>query len=147
MDGVGNFKTLQQSPARAEAHEEAMSDMKRILIVDDEEDVRMFLRDFLSERDFHVDTAASGEEALERFDSPSTKPDITLLDIMMPGMDGLECLEKIKKNFPKTTVIMITALKDENRIAHAQKLGAQDYIIKPFSLSYLEAELEKLLKN
>ncbi len=117
--------------------------MKKILIVDDEEDVRLFLRDFLSDRDFQVETAGSGEEALEKF--PKYLPDVTLLDVMMPGIDGLECLEQIKKKYPKNTVIMITALKDEARMAKAKKLGAHDYIVKPFSLSYLEVELTKLL--
>lgn len=116
---------------------------KRILIVDDEEDVRMFLHDFLSDRDFIVDTAANGEEAIEKFSQ--AVPDVTLLDIMMPGMDGLQCLEQIKKKFPKSTVIMITALKDESRMVKAKKLGAHDYIVKPFSLNYLETELSKLL--
>ena len=119
--------------------------IKKILIVDDEEDVRMFLRDFLNDRDFEVDTAGSGEEALEKF--PSFLPDITLLDIMMPGMDGLQCLEEIKNKFPKSVVIMITALKDEVRMAKAKKLGAHDYVVKPFSLNYLEIELDKLLKQ
>src|SRR5690242_13745547 len=105
---------------------------KKILIVDDEEDVRMFLRDFLSDRDFEVETAGCAEEALEKY--PGYKPDITLLDIMMPGMDGLQCLEEIRKISPKGTVIMITALKDEARMARAKKLGAHDYIVKPFSL-------------
>lgn len=116
---------------------------KKVLIVDDEEDVRLFLRDFLSDRDFTVETAANGEEALEKF--VKDFPDVTLLDIMMPGMDGLECLEQIKKKSPKSTVIMITALKDESRMVKAKKLGAHDYIVKPFSLNYLETELTKLL--
>lgn len=113
------------------------------MIVDDEEDVRLFLRDFLSDRDFDVQTAGSGEEALEKFSSFDA--DIILLDIMMPGMDGLKCLEEIKKITPKTVVIMITALKDEARMATAKKLGAHDYVVKPFSLNYLETELEKIL--
>lgn len=117
--------------------------MKKVLIVDDEEDVRLFLRDFLSDREFIVETAGNGEEGLEKFSK--INPDITLLDIMMPGMDGLECLEQIKKKSPKSTVIMITALKDESRMVKAKKLGAHDYIVKPFSLNYLEAELAKLL--
>ncbi len=118
---------------------------KKILVVDDEDDVRLFLQDFLSERDLVVDTAASGEEALEKV--ALKKPDIVLLDIMMPGIDGLQCLEEIKKKHPEILVIMITALKDEIRIAKAKKMGALNYIVKPFSLNYLEAELGKLLKD
>ncbi len=107
--------------------------------------MRLFLRDFLSDRDFDVETACSGEEALQKF--PDCKPEIMLLDIMMPGMDGLQCLEEVKKISPSTTVIMITALKDEARMSKAKKLGAHDYIVKPFSLSYLETEIDKILNR
>ena len=117
---------------------------KKILIVDDEDDVRLFLADFISERDFGVETAADGEEAVEKV--KKTKYDVILLDIMMPGMDGMACLEKIKKLSPSTVVIMITALKDETRMAAAKKLGAAQYIVKPFSLNYLETELLKFLE-
>lgn len=120
-----------------------MAQSKKILVVDDEDDVRLFLQDFLSERDLEVFAAATGEEALEIIDR--VKPDIVLLDLMMPGMDGLQCLEAIKKGHPQTNIIMITALNDEVRVAKAKKLGAHNYILKPFSLGYLETELMKLI--
>ena len=119
--------------------------IKKILIVDDEEDVRLFVADFFGERDFNVETAGSGEDALEKIEK--SVPDLVLLDIMMPGIDGLECLEKIKKKYPNVTVIMITALKDETRMEKAKRLGALDYIVKPFSLSYLETTVDKLIKS
>ena len=118
---------------------------RKILIVDDEEDVRLFLGDFLGDRDFRVEMAESGEEALEKI--AKVQPDLVLLDVMMPGMDGIQCLEQIKQKYAKVHVIMITALKDETRMAKAKKLGARDYIVKPFSLSYLESELGKFLKE
>ncbi len=118
---------------------------KKILIVDDEEDVRLFVADFLGEREFQVTTAESAEDALEKFKKSTY--DIVLLDVMMPGMDGIQCLELIKKDYPKTAVIMITALKDEVRMAKAKKLGAVQYIIKPFSLTYLETELMNIIKE
>lgn len=120
-----------------------MNKTKKILVVDDEDDVRLFLQDFLSERDLQVMSASSGEEALAIVDKEH--PDIILLDLMMPGIDGLECLERIMKKNPATNVIMITALNDDVRVAKARKLGAQNYILKPFSLGYLETELMKLL--
>lgn len=120
-----------------------MAETKKILVVDDEDDVRLFLQDFLSERDLNVLSAATGEEALEIVERE--QPDIVLLDLMMPGMDGIECLEKIKKMYPNTNIIMITALNDEVRVARARKLGAHNYILKPFSLGYLETELMKLI--
>lgn len=122
-----------------------MAEMKKILVVDDEDDVRLFLQDFLSEREFHVVSAPSGEEALKLVDQD--EPDIVLLDLMMPGIDGLECLEKIKIKHPKVNVIMITALNDEGRIAKAKKLGVYNYILKPFSLGYLETELMRLIEE
>ncbi|OGW81387.1 MAG: hypothetical protein A2Z83_02035 [Omnitrophica bacterium GWA2_52_8] len=121
------------------------SRMKRILVVDDEDDVRLFLQDFLVERNLTVDAADNGKRALEMMQKQQY--DIVLLDVMMPEMDGMSCLEKIKSLYPKTKVIMITALKDEERIQRATKLGATQYIIKPFSLGYLESELMKMIDH
>lgn len=118
---------------------------RKILIVDDEEDVRMFLEDFLSERDLRVETAANGDEALKKV--ADFHPDVVLLDVMMPGVDGMECLERIKDKYPKIHVIMLTALKDEVRMEKAKKLGAYDYVVKPFSLDYLEKQLLKLVEE
>lgn len=118
---------------------------KKVLVVDDEDDVRLFLQDFLSERELDVDAAESGVQALEKLEKKQA--DIVLLDVMMPGIDGLETLQQIKKKWPNTIVIMITAIKDEVRIAKAKKLGAQNYIVKPFSLGYLETELMKLIET
>lgn len=117
--------------------------VKKILIVDDEEDVRIFLKDFLDEHDLDVKTAANGVQALEVLET--FPADIVLLDIMMPEMDGIECLRHLRKKYPKAVVIMITALKDDAKIEAATKLGAQNYIIKPFSLQYLESEMSKLI--
>ncbi|MBN1688755.1 MAG: response regulator [Candidatus Omnitrophica bacterium] len=122
-----------------------MANEKKILVVDDEDDVRLFLQDFLNERNLAVEAAGNGEEALKKIEA--NPPDIVLLDIMMPGMDGLTCLEQIKKKHPKIMVVMITALKDETRINRAKELGAHNYIVKPFSLSYLETELMKLFQG
>ncbi|MBI3307651.1 MAG: response regulator [Candidatus Omnitrophica bacterium] len=122
-----------------------MVDTRKILIIDDEEDVRLFLEDFLTERDLIVFGAGTGEEGLQIMEKEN--PDIVLLDVMMPGMDGLEVLEKVRKDYPKTHVIMITALNDESRIAKAKKLGAVNYILKPFSLGYLETELMGLIQK
>lgn len=118
---------------------------KKVLVVDDEESVRLFLQDFLFDRDFNALVAATGEEALEKISRE--KPDIVLLDIMMPGMSGLECLERIKAKFPKTVVIMISAQTEVSLVAKAKQLGAFDYITKPFSLEDLESELVDLIRK
>lgn len=115
---------------------------KKVLVVDDEEDVRIFLKDFLDEQDLEVCTASNGIQALEVMEA--FPADLVLLDIMMPEMDGIECLKHLRKKHPKTHVIMITAIKDDARIETCHKLGALNYIIKPFSLKYLESELTKL---
>ena len=116
---------------------------KKILVVDDEDSVRLFLQDFLFDREFNAIAAATGEEALEKM--AKEKPDIVLLDITMPGMSGLECLERIRAAFPKTVVIMMSAQTEVSLIARAKELGAFDYITKPFSLEDLESELINLI--
>ena len=122
-----------------------MQRLKKLLIIDDEDDVRLFLEDFLSEREFYVSSAPSAEEGLELM--AKNIPDVVLLDLMMPGMDGLECLKQIKKKYPQIKVIMITALNDEAKVALAKKNGAENYILKPFSLEYLESELLELIRE
>ena len=115
-----------------------------ILIVDDEPRVRAILQDFLTIHSFATTTASSGEEALAQFEQ--THPSMVLLDVCMPGMDGLLTLKKMKALRPQVTVIMITGLDEEQTFEQAQGLGADDYISKPFNLDYLQTVLlSKLL--
>ena len=115
-----------------------------ILIVDDEPRLRAILQDFLTIHGFVSTTAGTGEEALAQFEQ--THPSIVLLDICMPGMDGLLTLKKMKALRPNVTVIMITGLDEERTFEQAQGLGADDYISKPFNLEYLQTVLlSKLL--
>ena len=120
-----------------------MAAVRKILVVDDEEGVSQFLCDFLADRDFDVTTASSGKEALEKVDS--FQPSVVILDMVMPGMEGIECLQHIKKKNPHITVIMISALEDDEQINKAKRYGAYNYIVKPFNLDYLESELMDLL--
>ncbi len=110
--------------------------MARILVVDDEQDVCDMLEKFLKIKGYEVSTALSGKEALTLV--KEEKPHIVLLDIRMPEMDGLECLERIKEIDKEIGVIMITALKQEEVGKKAMELGAYDYITKPLSLQYLQ---------
>jgi len=105
---------------------------KTILVVDDEKDIRISLTGILEDEGYQVVTAASGLEALES--AREELPDLVLLDIWMPGMDGLETLEKLKSFFPFITVIMISGHGTIETAVRATKLGAFDFIEKPLSL-------------
>jgi len=105
---------------------------KTILVVDDEKDIRTSLTGILEDEGYQVVTAASGADALEKL--RDDMPDLVLLDIWMPGMDGLETLEKIKNLLPHITVIMISGHGTIETAVRSTKLGAFDFIEKPLSL-------------
>lgn len=118
--------------------------MRKILVVDDEQDVCEFLKSFFQERGYEVLTASGGNEALEI--TKRENPELVLLDIRMNGMDGIATLKHIKEINRALKVIMITALEDQDKMAEAGKLGASDYITKPLVLDYLEQAVENTLK-
>ncbi len=105
---------------------------KTILVVDDEKDIRSSLAGILEDEGFIVSCAAGGVEALESVHQDM--PDIVLLDIWMPGLDGLETLEKLKALFPNLAVIMVSGHGTIETAVRATKLGAFDFIEKPLSL-------------
>jgi len=107
-----------------------------ILVVDDQEDMRIFFRRVLEKSNHTVATAACGTEALEQLDGGEF--DLILLDIVMPGMDGIEVLKEVRKKYSKTQlpVIMVTVKGEEVDIEEALFFGANEYIVKP--ISYLE---------
>ncbi len=109
---------------------------EKILIVDDEAAVIAFLKRFLESKGYDVYTAVDGESAIKMVQKYS--PDVVLLDIIMPGIGGIEALKEIKKNDPSVTVVMATAVSDEELARRALELGAYDYITKPFNFNYLE---------
>jgi heterodisulfide reductase subunit A len=102
----------------------------RILIVDDELIVRDSLKEWLEEEGFAVDMAASGSEALDQLTKQSYQ--MMLLDIKMPGMDGVEVLQRARENFTDINVIMMTAYATVETAVEAMKIGALDYLVKPF---------------
>lgn len=109
----------------------------KILVVDDDQAVRDFLGRFLKQKGYtSVQLVPTGEEALKLIEKQDI--DLVLLDIKLPGMNGVEVLRKLKKLKPDTGVIMITAFPDEEIGKDALKEGASDYIMKPFDLAYLE---------
>jgi len=107
-----------------------------ILLVDDEPNIRRFLGDALRKREHQVMAFATAEEALEVLDDQAI--DLVILDISLPGMDGLTALEKIRKLDDPPLVIMITAYGDVKSAVQAMKLGANDYITKPFEIAEME---------
>jgi len=110
--------------------------MEKILVVDDERHVVRLLKEFLSSKNYEVYTAMNGMEAIEKV--KEVNPHIVFLDILMPGMGGLDCLKEIMKLNPKTAVVMLTAVIDEELALRALQLGADDYITKPVDLKYIE---------
>lgn len=116
-----------------------------ILIVDDERELLQQLEGFLRVRGCTVLTAASGEEALAAL--AHAQPALVLLDIKMPGLDGLVTLKKIKALRPDLPVIMMTALEDQSLMAQASALGAYEHILKPFNLTVLGELLAHLKKR
>jgi two-component system alkaline phosphatase synthesis response regulator PhoP len=120
---------------------------ENILIVDDEEDVLELLRFNLEKNGYKIDTAISGEEALTK--ARAKLPDLIILDLMLPGIDGLEVCKKLKSD-TKTEgipVIMLTAKSEESDIVTGLELGAQDYITKPFSPKVLIARVRRILQK
>jgi heterodisulfide reductase subunit A len=111
----------------------------RILVVDDEQIVRDSLRDWLEDEGFEVDTAESGEKALEQFSA--RQHHLLLTDVKMPGMDGVEVLERVKALAPETTVVMMTAYATVDTAVAAMKIGALDYLVKPFDPDQLVAKV------
>ncbi|MFC1709056.1 response regulator [Candidatus Omnitrophota bacterium] len=115
----------------------------KILIVDDEIDVCKAISRFLEKNDFTAVMANSGEEALAKISEE--KPNLILLDIRMPDMDGVECLRKIREQDKKVTVIMVTCVTDIGTAKKALELGAIDYITKPISLEALQTAITTYL--
>jgi len=117
--------------------------MPKLLIVDDETDVREFAANFFRKRKIETSTAASGEEALEMI--KKDKPNLVLLDIRMEGMNGIQALEAIKQYDPAISVIMVTGTKPEENESYNRccQLGACDYVHKPLKLD----ELERVVLN
>src|SRR5947209_1687006 len=112
-----------------------------VLIVDDEALTLRTISRALREEGFDVFTASSGEDAVKTF--TAEKPDLTLLDIVLPGIDGVEVLRRIKAVNPKSIVLMMSAYHMVDRAVDAMKLGAYDYLIKPFHLTDMIGTLHR----
>jgi DNA-binding response OmpR family regulator len=118
--------------------------MSTILIVDDESIVREVVAQYLRQDGFQVELAADGPEALRRF--AAARPDLVLLDLMLPGVDGLEVCRRIRSQ-SNVPVIMVTAKGDETDTIIGLGIGADDYVTKPFSPRELVARVKAVLRR
>lgn len=115
--------------------------MPKLLVVDDDIEVREFIVTFFRKRNIEVISATNGREAVLKVETET--PTLVLLDIKMPDMDGIEALKVIKERFIDTKVIMVTGQnpEDENAFEQCRKFGAMDYIHKPLELAELEKKV------
>ena len=119
----------------------------KILVVDDEEDIRELVALNLSQEGYKIISCETGEEALEK--AGSDLPDLIVLDLMLPGIDGLEVCKKLKSNIKTENipVVILTAKGEETDVVTGLELGADDYVTKPFSGKVLVARVRRLLRK
>ncbi len=117
----------------------------RVLIVDDDSSMAKYLQSYLARRNFDVSTAASGEEAIRLF--RVYDPNLVRLDLAMPGMNGIDALERMKQIKPEVSIIMLSAQSNPELIFKASKLGADDYISKPFEPKELDIRINRVLEK
>jgi DNA-binding NtrC family response regulator len=115
-----------------------------ILLVDDEPGMLRYIRTLLEVDDYKVETASTGEEAVERVQK-GLRPELVLLDLLMPGIDGLQTLEQLRKIQPGVKVVMLSCVSDTRKVVQAIRLGAHDYLTKPFQKSELDTVIDQCL--
>jgi two-component system response regulator AtoC len=118
----------------------------RALVVDDAEGIRSFLVNLLELKGYEVDSAEDGRRALGLLEGGAA-PDVVILDVMMPGLDGIGTLARIREFDPEIPVIMLSVVGKASTIVEAMRLGAADYLNKPFEAEELEATLQKVLEQ
>ena len=119
-----------------------MSETANILLVDDEPGMLRYIRTLLEVDDHKVQTATTGEEAIQQMQK-GLQPDLVLLDLLMPGIDGLQTLEQLRQIKPGLKVVMLSCVSDTRKVVQAMRLGATDYLTKPFQ----KAELDSVISQ
>lgn len=117
----------------------------RILVVDDEDRIRRLVRMYLERNAFEIEEAEDGQEALNK--ALTNRFDLIILDLMLPSMDGREVCSSLRQQGNETPIIMLTASGDEMSRIHGFELGADDYVVKPFSPRELVMRVKALLKR
>jgi len=124
------------------------NEKKKILVVDDDEiflsTAELFLKD-----EYEIHKANSGAETLDLVNNQNLVPDLIMLDILMPNMDGWEVFNKIRaiNNCKKTPIVFLTTVNEEEEKKRALKIGAADYITKPFNLTDLRSRIKKIITS
>ena len=117
---------------------------KKVLIVDDAAFMRMMLKDILTKNDYNVvGEAENGAKAVEKYNE--LQPDLVLMDITMPEMDGIQALKAIREKDPKAVVIMCSAMGQQAMVIEAIQSGAKDFIVKPFQADRVLEAVKKVL--
>src|SRR5690349_7894248 len=119
-----------------------MSTAPSVLVVDDEPSMLRYMKTVLELDSYRVSTAASGEAAIQRVQE-GPPPDVVLLDLVMPGIDGLQTLEQLRKLRPEMKVVMLSCVRETSKVVRAMQLGAHNYLTKPFEKQELEAILKQ----
>lgn len=137
-------KTSAKETTVQDSVQKSQSRKEKILIVDDEASIRRILETRFKMLGYEISTAGDGEEAMDAFQKFS--PDLIILDIMMPKMDGYGVTKEVRKNHD-TPIIILTALGDVSERITGLELGADDYVVKPFSPKELEARVKSIMRR
>ena len=122
-----------------------MADRFRVMVIDDDPGLREYMEALVTRQGYEVHAVAGGEEALRVLDDAN--PDLITLDVVLPGMDGLETLQELKQRVPKVPVIMLSGHGQARTIVEAMRLGASDFLRKPFEAEELELAFQKALEK
>lgn len=122
-----------------------MNEKKRLLLCEDDENLGMLLREYLQAKDYETELCSDGIQGLESFNTK--KADLCVLDVMMPRMDGFTLAREIHKISPETPIIFLTAKTLKEDVLEGFKIGADDYITKPFSMEELTFRIEAVLRR
>lgn len=117
--------------------------MAKVLVVDDASFMRMRMTKLLTENGFEVEEAENGAEAVAKYEE--LKPDLVLMDITMPVMDGIEAVKKIKEGDADANIIMCSAIGQQTMVIEALKAGAKDFIVKPFQPDRIMESVKRVL--
>ena len=122
-----------------------MAEQFRVLVIDDDPGVRDYMEALVSRQGYRVFAVADGEQALSTLDE--TQPDVVTLDVVLPGIDGLETLSRLKQRLPEVPVVMLSGHGQARTIVEAMRLGASDFLRKPFEVEELELAFQKALEK